>query len=403
MNINSISKILKIDKNLVKEKIFETLNSSDILPKSKVWNKNIEGKRDKKLYWFLPKEIIEGNTINFITKEVDTGLGHRLFFLKQGLFINKLFNNTFTIVLEEKHWPERKLLNFPDSVIFTSNYSNINAVNISKEKFLDIFLLKNFDYINESTFSFKFDHFYDINLIYLEFLYRVIFKSKYAPNVEWDNFYLNVDPKLEIREEISTIKFISDDANAFLKKKFLNCIGLYVRRTNVPMTLENINTLPENIRDDFFKDYGFNIKRYESYVGPPPINTQFIPDEIHFAKIEKILKNNPKQKIYLCCDVNTKYVQHYKDKYPKNIIIRDDILPEFIKCFSENQVEKNQYMITYLMDLFALANCSDGIIYEFEGSHWIRFAEDFSWANLPSKDSHLLDWNNYMKNFNLDK
>jgi len=99
------------------------------------------------------------------------------------------------------------------------------------------------------------------------------------------------------------------------------------------------------------------------------------------------LEINPEQKFYLSCNVKTKYVQHYKEKYPNKIINRDDLLTEFFSFFGNDLSKSDMHMLTYLLDLFSLCNCEKDIIYDCY-SFWVLFSEYYrlSMGHSPSTD-----------------
>jgi len=345
--------------------------------------------QDKKiLYWILPKSHFGANhcIVNHQTKEVDVGLGHRLNFLMYSLVLSIVSENNFNIVLEKEKWPESKFIKFPDQISFDSIKKEqlSNSFPLTEKNFLDFFIKRNFDYLNDHS-SFSYSTSLCNDLLLFEVKYHQTRYEKY--DISFDEF---IKMKFKLLKEISKIKLSSEEANNYLRNKLKGHMGLYIRRTHIPMTMEDINTLPENIRQDFISDYWQgNVDLYKnvSQYLKNQMKNKFIPDEIYFQKIDKILEINPEQKFYLSCNVKTKYVQHYKEKYPNKIINRDDLLTEFFSFFGNDLSKSDMHMLTYLLDLFSLCNCEKDIIYDCY-SFWVLFSEYYrlSMGHSPSTD-----------------
>lgn len=329
----------------------------------------------KTLYWILPKSHF-GKDVYFVnsqTKEVDVALGHRLNFLIYAFLLSIITNNSFNIFLEKEEWPESKFIKFPSQVSCSSLQKEkiLNSLPLTNKEFLDIFIKRNFEYLSESS-SFRFDCIGPTDLLFLEMQYHETLYKKY--NKSFDQFKKTCSKLLK---EINNIKLCSAEANKYLNNKLKGHSGLYVRRTHALMTMEDINTLPENIREDFILDYWQDNDKLFKDLSPYMKNlvaTKFISDEIYFQRIDKILKTNPEQKFYLSYNVKTKYLQHYKDKYPGKIINREDLLPEFLSFFGNDLSPSDIRILTDLLDLFSLCNCENELIYNYH-SFWIMFAE----------------------------
>lgn len=348
--------------------------------------------KKKVLYWLLPKSHFGSDhcIVNYRTKEVDVGLGHRLSFLISSFVLSIVSENNFDIVLEKEKWPESKFIKFPNQIAFKSIKKEevSNCLPLTEKNFLDFFIKRDFEYLNKHT-SFKHSTDLCTELLLFEVKYHQVKYEKY--NISFDEFK---KLKSKLLNEISKIKLVSEEANNFLKNKLKGHMGLYIRRTHIPMTMEDVNTLPENLREDFISDYWQgNVDLYKNvsqYLSNQSVN-KFISDEVYFQRIDKILETNPEQKFYLSCNVKTKYIQHYKERYPNKIITRDDLISEFFSFFGSNLSKYDTNILTYLLDLFSLCNCERDIIYTYY-SFWVIFAEysRLSKKYFPSID--LLDY-----------
>jgi hypothetical protein len=130
------------------------------------------------------------------------------------------------------------------------------------------------------------------------------------------------------------------------------------------------------------------------------IKRSVLPDDFYFHLIDKILKKNKNQKIYLSTDVPLELVSHYIKKYPNNIVTYETYIDEFLDFFDKKFISENNNLGFYpldkcsiaLVDFFAIANSKVNI------STWSQ------WSFLSSKykDKIMIDaekeYKKYLKN-----
>lgn len=280
--------------------------------------------------------------------------------------LSKHFN--FLTAVPTYSWPEILFLNFPNTInvdngIFFDNDSQ-NYININQSEIVDpkIFITK---LIKEKN----------------------LFKNGNCVHLKYDTHSLRnniiFDKSISYFPPIfNEIKFKKKEVNNFFVKNFSDMIAIQLRRgVGTYPTRQHYNELRKYIPDKIIKSYYFNTLLANSR---PLYHIE--SDAVYFAVIDRIIKNNPDQKIYLSFDVPKLFINHYLEKYPKNIVIGENYLSEYLIYFNEFDIKNTKsYRVSLrntlkmLLDFFAMNN-SKGIVCNnvyMDQSSWIWFARNY--------------------------
>jgi len=331
-------------------------------------------------------------TITVITTKsnnLDGSVGNSICRWAQAYYLNSKCNFEYKIILNKEKWSELNLVEFPHtelrSIDMTLSYHVVDC-----------------DLMREVIIDNKIDNFIKHDHLIIE---------------EWiifDNCVI-IDPRDSIRykflwdgpDPISLIKFKSKNIENFFKDEFSDFISIHIRRYHcVMITQKQIATLPEEIREDFSRDYrkhstvylegwkqtaeqiveivNSGLRSHSTYLHP------FIPDKQFYSVIDHVLDYNIDQKFYISTDIPKKYYQYYKEKY-RNIYDKYDYLEKFESIVRDNYSEnilnfdtkingienyydkKEHFVFGNLLDLFALSNSK--LIVQSYLSSWGRIAK----------------------------
>lgn len=292
----------------------------------------------------------------------DTGLCNRILHWEIAYdIIEKYKDLNISIELEKRHWPEHRLLYFPDTN-FSSNVK-FKHNNQYKVEFTTVY-----DYVKDEVRK--------ASPITKEMVTN--YRNTREIDLSSDNFwYSDFGFKTLLKRE----KFLFDKESRGLKKIELvhkkfeqqlkhfakDTVGIHIRRGNgVNITEDDILSLPQNIQNRYREDVkNFTLDIYG-----------FIKDDVYFNIIDEILKINPKQKFYISHDQPYDYMVHYKEKYGKNVVFKEDIMPHVKNYFRNIGLDTDElnegHALDNVVDLFSLTFSK--MIIKSNISTWSHFA-----------------------------
>lgn len=298
-------------------------------------------------YWGVSLEVLDKATISDATQienTVCTGFGDKLIYWSIGYYLSTITD--FELLIPSRIWPEFLFLDLPNTKVskislikIPNNYKKITVVDALK-------------CIKNRTNQIKFDQ---NKNYYFDFSMREISSSHFA--------YHKLD---YLFEGFKKIKFKNHLANQYIEKNFSNMVSIHLRRglfCDLSKSVEYIKELINTIGEDKV------LKYYGSLEFLSPQNLKYsrftiLPDSFYFYLIDRLLEKNPEQKIYVSTDVPNYLMSHYFERYPNNIVTKDQYLNEF-KVFFEDILKKNEtsnyyyspyQTISDLLDFFVLSN-----------------------------------------------
>lgn len=343
------------------------------------------GWENHKLYY---SELSKQNNVYNLP---DTGLCNRLYHWELFYHLYEQGgDDTFTLAAPDWIWPERELLDLPNTVY--AKYDISDSAWYSHIEHGDLYFKTVFDLKNQKVSLAK------------PLTYKKI-KSMYKSN----NFDFINTPHWVTQPGYNTLTSLHDDVfsgvdgyrDIFLKNRPLrkirlkdlqlqskintNCsnrIGIHIRRgSGVNRTEKDILSLPKNLQ-----------KTYREYISKNPLTDSiynFIQDDIYFKFIDSILEVDPNKKFYISHDLSDEFLNHYYERYGDSIQSKKDIRNFYKKSYSK-KIDNLEHLISYgnivdnLIDLFSLASCP--YIVTSMGSSWSDFASDYSPKGCISAD-----------------
>jgi hypothetical protein len=278
--------------------------------------------------YFMCPEPWKGTSIS----KKDTGLGNRILHWASVYYLSSFFDDV-KVFVQDEYWPELEFLDFPNTSKINISFNQIESdyLEVSSNDFG--FLCKNRDFIFKQNQKYYFPKLFD--------------------NVCSDVLY----------DGIKNIKFKDQSVNNFFIKNFSDLCSIHLRRglgtlPSKGFVIESIHYMGKEKFKNYLKDFFFR-----TYYIPSEKYT-ILPDSLYFDIIEKIISKNKDQKIYLCSDIPLKYHEHYLNKYPNNIVVRDDYIKPFLEFFDldylESKSNNRKYTIKQtlinLFDLFSLGH-----------------------------------------------
>ena len=314
----------------------------------------------------------------------DTGLCNRIFHWEVAYEINKKNDFKYNILIEEKYWPETKLLYLPK----TKTKPNVEGdeYEIERLKFIAVYDKENktintakplnHDNIEkmfrEGNLTLEDEHYYS-DFGYNELLH--LYSQEIFNNTE--------RPLLKIKLRQKNI----EDA---IINEMKNVVGIHIRRGNgIPYTKDDLNSLPENKRDKFSL-----IKRTISEQSHSAYS--FHRDDLYFNIMDNMLKINPNQKFYISTDVPNDIMDYFYNKYKNNLIDKTFVLNVVYDYILNSGFKKSDFtygnVVENLVDLFSLSYTS--FLVKVPTSTWSIFAE-----NYTNKESVFVtdDWKNTIR------
>lgn len=303
----------------------------------------------------------------------DTGLCNRILHWEIAYdFSVKYKKQPFCIHLEKRHWPEHRLLYLPET----------NFIDNVKYKHNDQYKLEFitvYDHVNNTTKqalpitpemikAYKENR--EINLSGSNYWFA---DFGYMTLLELDKFKFNNNIR-----GLKRIELVHKKYEQLLKVSSKNIVGIHIRRGNgVNITTEDIDSLPENIRESY-KESTKKFK-FDTY--------GFVRDEVYFRIMDELLLINPHQKFYISHDQPTEFMVHYKERYGDNVIFKEDVMLHVTNFFRnigmDIEVLNEGYALDNVTDLFSLA--FGKMVITSNISTWSHFAK--SYIDVPSIDA----------------
>lgn len=309
----------------------------------------------------------------------DTGLCNRIFHWEIAHYLNEKNNFEYKILLQEIFWPELEIIELPNTSpmkMYPYSFGLYHPMEFNHLKFLTVYDIKNMKVSMTEPIT-------------KDIIENIFLKEdfKLPDNVHSDFGYDDLKRLLNIKENPNLFSHlpIYDLENRPLKKinikySFIrsllenftkNVVGIHIRRYNgVCVSEEDIQTVPENIREDYSKLIQKTNSLHNIY--------KYYNDDYYYVIIDNILKLNPKQKFYISSDLPRKFLNHIYEKYPDNILDNTDIIrivTEFLVDSNHdvNKLKTYGNVITNIVDLFSLSYCSFLIMSN--KSTWSEFAK----------------------------
>lgn len=288
-------------------------------------------------------------------------------------FIERLYNLIFyykistfysdcVILLDSGFWPEFIFLSAPN--VQCVDFNNLN-LNLSKIEPIDPYLLV--DKVKNPNSN--------INLFHKNNI--LISKFSSNSNLKLLNILFNFDNNFD-KFFIKKITFKDENLNLFFKDNFSECFSFQLRR--------GVGTLPNRQYLIDLKNNNISFKEVLSYyikIGKLNSTPNFIikNDDYYYNILDNIISSYPNKKIYLSHDVPKQFINYYLEKYPNNLVTKEDYILEYLKYFKDFDLNrKDEYNISLfvhvinLLDLFSLSY-SEGIIPCESG--WTDFANKY--------------------------
>ena len=333
---------------------------------------------DRTLRWLEPF----GGWNGFTT---DTGLCNRILHWEVAYEINRKNDFKYYILLEEKYWPENKLLDLPTTKTITNIEGDPHEV--EKLKFIAVY-----DTINKKINTATPLYTNDIEKMFKNNEFKLEDKGHYYSNFGYQvlsNLYTRKDFE-KIERPLSKIKLKHKSVEESIINEMKNVVGIHIRRGNgIPYTTDDLNSLPENKRDKFSL-----IKRVITEQSNSTYS--FHRDILYFNIMDNMLKINPNQKFYISTDVPDEIMDYFYKKYKNNLVDKTFILNVVYDYILNSGFKKSDFVygnvVENLVDLFSLSYTS--FLVKVPTSTWSIFAE-----NYTKKESVFVtdDWENTIR------
>jgi len=295
----------------------------------------------------------------------DTGLCNRIFHWEVAYEINRHNDYDYNILLEEKYWPETKLIDIPDS----KTISNIEGdeYDIEKLKFLAIYDVENKKIdVAKPLYTDDVERMFETGLMklkdnhyYCNFNYR-----------ELDNLY-PYEVLKKTKRPLSEIRLKHRYLEDSIKKEVSDAVGIHIRRGNgVPYSQKDLDTLPEDVRHDY--DLIKRTATIQSHVF-----YEFHQDKLYFDIMDQMLKINPDQNFYISTDMPDNIMYYFYERYKNNIVNKKFLINVAYDYLLTGGTKKSEFqhgnVVENLVDLFSLSYCP--FLIKSPTSTWSTFAE----------------------------
>lgn len=296
-------------------------------------------KSDKTLYWLES----QGRDIDEIDRSSDTGLCNRIHHWSVAQLLNKYNNYEYTIYIQPSFWPEViELINLPNTKVLLSLTDTDTCLK----------LLEKFDEINDD----------ELNKLLSSDL--KLSKNNLYSNFEFGSIAPHSD-FLTDEKIVTSISLKDIELNDKITDLVGNMVGIHMRRGRGIIYKNELNTLPDDIKDSYRK-----YRELDGIETEPYFIYEFIKDDVYFNVIDSILEINPNQKFYISHDLPDDIFKYYKDRYP-NIIYTKEYFYDFI----ENRYQTQLSHVKNVIDLFSLSNTK--YILGHPMSTWSSFASQY--------------------------
>jgi hypothetical protein len=342
------------------------------------WGKHNEG------YYF--SDLLKSDS------RMDTGFCNRVLHWEVAYDLRNRTNDPeFQIMVQKKIWPEFDLLEVPytfsvehvssyhkwmseydydvlymKAVFDVDNQTISTATPIDEKYLLDLYKSKNFDFSKNPN-------------LYSNFGFHTLDSLQKKLNFGKTDIFDKTSRPLQFIKPKHTL------VNDHLNNKFKNYVGIHIRRGNgVKITEDSILSMAKEIQEPY-REY---IKKNVFVMDDGYL---FYKDEVYFDLIEKMIKINPKQKIYISHDLPDEFIQPYYDKFGHHIIETKYNSRHYFETFYSMAGLDISFLKNYgnvidnIIDLFSLSNC--GFIITSPKSSWSEFASTYK--NAPS---YNIDW-----------
>jgi len=275
----------------------------------------------------------------------DTGLGNRLLHFDTIYQLYRQNNYNYFLELEYRYWRELEWIELPGTRVF-----QVGSRNEELQK-----LISKFDYnLKDQTITPLAPLGDDIMR---EFIHKGKFKSsepRYYTCFDWD-FVGEMYLKTEKENKYSGLsRIIVKNKTLFNKLRGMGsyCVGIHMRRgAGVFKSPSDNKELPSSVRSNPWQQSVHNSTIYKYY-----------KNNVYIKLIEEILQQNPKQKFYISCDLQTGEYGFLKEKFGDNIKSREDIikqLPEDIitGIDFEDEYDERKIALESVIDMFTLSYC----------------------------------------------
>ena len=302
----------------------------------------------------------------------DSGFGDRVAHWLLAYYLSTLIED-LQIIVEEKYWPELLLLDFPNTIsqdIDLLELTDDQLIPISFEKFKNILLNDKNPNLN---FSENFYYYIDFSLYLKEKLEPYFRKRK----TTYNQIMHEAAPKIKLKLK---------EASDFMKKEFSESCCIHLRRgLGTFPTMKFLNEIEKLIPIELLNSYWeiFHRKKlgesfssmeykYHNSLLEKDDNSEkkvfltekhlfdfnwtnsykIIPDSDYFNLIDnKILLENPNQKIYISSDIPKKYYSYYQDRYPNNIMDKTFYFRKFLNLYKD-KLPPEKLRRTYSISIF---------------------------------------------------
>lgn len=321
------------------------------------------------------------NFFDYVKPEfgTDTGLCNRIFHWEIAYYLNEKNGFEYRILLQDMFWPELELLELPYTSpmkMYPYAFGLYHPMEFNHLKFLTVYDIENMKVSMTEPLKKN-----DIENIFINQDYKI------PDNVHSDFGYDDLKRLLNLKDNPNLFEHlpIYNLENRPLRKinikySFIRgllenftkeVVGIHIRRHNgVCVTEEDIQTVPEHIREDY--------RRYIQKTNSLHNAYKYYDDEYYFRIIDSILKINKNQKFYISSDLPRKFLNHFYEKYPVNILDNSDIIrivTEFLVDANHdvNRLKTYGNVIENVVDLFSLSYC--GFLIMSNKSTWSEFAK----------------------------
>jgi hypothetical protein len=276
----------------------------------------------------------------------DTGFGNRVIDWAILYYVSTLLEDC-ELLVQEEYWPELEFISLPKTKVTTMSSDEVKEKfpKLTSSHILDILTSKDVSSIQNSKY---------IGWYSEEYVLTNVTSPKLASSIE-----------SILSSGIKDIKFKDEKVNKFFKDRFSDFSSIHLRRGlgTIPTVgfIEEYFSYNKEILKSYLKDYYFNsINTGYDPTGQHKI--AIIPDIVYFSIIEDIISKNKNHKIYISSDIPENYYSYYFEKYPDNVISKNQYIDEFLNLFEydETKVKTYKYSLKQtlmnLFDIFVLSH-----------------------------------------------
>ena len=277
----------------------------------------------------------------------DTGFGNRIIDWAILYYISTLLEDC-ELLVQEEYWPELEFISLPKTKVTTMSSNEIRKKfpKLTSSHILNILRSNDGSSIQNSKYLGWYSEEYTMSSISSD-------KSSFSM-------------KSILSSGIKDIKFKDEKVNKFFKDRFSDFSSIHLRRGLG--TIPTLGFLNEyfSYNKEILKSYLKNYYVDSINLGYLPMIGNYgffiIPDTVYFSIIEDIISKNKDHKIYISSDISEDYYSHYFEKYPDNIVSKNQYIDEFLNLFEydETKVKTYKYSLKQtlinLFDMFVLAH-----------------------------------------------